>query len=255
MGGALLSGWLAQGLDPKAVIVVEPHAAGLPKLPAAIRVVPSRDKLPAGIAPRAVLFAVKPQMMDGVVPSYAGLKGCLYLSIAAGKPVAYFERGLGTGARVIRAMPNTPASVGRGMTVLVAGEAATKADRSLASALLAAVGAVDWIDDEALMDAVTAVSGSGPAYVFHLIESLAAAGEKAGLPAELAMKLARETVSGAGELARLSNDGADVLRKNVTSPGGTTEAALKILMAENGLGKLMRRAVDAAKKRSRQLAG
>ncbi len=255
MGGALVTGWLARGVDPAALIIVDPNKSALPKLPKAVRVVASRNALPNDLTPRAVLFAVKPQMMDGVVPDYAGFERCLYLSIAAGKPIGYFEQCLGTSARVIRAMPNTPASVGRGMTVLAAGGAATKGDRVLASKLLEAAGAVDWIEDEALMDAVTAVSGSGPAYVFYMIECLAAAGEKAGLPADLAMKLARETVSGAGELARRSEAGADVLRKNVTSPGGTTEAALKVLMADSGLGKLMARAVAAAKRRSRELAG
>jgi pyrroline-5-carboxylate reductase len=255
MGGALVSGWLDRGMEPGALIIIEPNAGGLPKFPEAVRVFAARDDVPDGIVPRAVLFAVKPQMMDGVVPGYAGFDGCLYLSIAAGKPVAYFEGHLGKGARVIRAMPNTPASVGRGMTVLAAGASVTQADKALASSLLEAAGAVDWIEDEGLMDAVTAVSGSGPAYVFYMIECLAAAGEKAGLPAALAMKLARETVSGAGELARLSSEEADTLRKNVTSPGGTTEAALKVLMAEDGLGGLMMRAVDAAKKRSRELAG
>lgn len=257
MGGALIAGWLARGVDPKALIVVEPNKTALPKLPKAVRVVASASRLPKGAAPRAVVFAVKPQVMDGVVPDYAGFRDAkaLFLSIAAGKPVAYFEKRLGTGARVIRAMPNTPAAVGRGMTVLIAGKSAAKKDRALATALLSAAGEVAWIEDEDLMDAVTAVSGSGPAYIFYLIESLAEAGQKAGLLPDLAMKLARETVIGAGELARQSDLGADILRKNVTSPGGTTEAALKVLMGPGGLGKIMARAVAAAKRRSRELAG
>ncbi len=255
MGGALISGWLARGVPANGLIVVEPKPAGLPKLPKAVRVVADRAALPADVTPRAVVFAVKPQVMDGVVPAYAGLGRALYLSIAAGKPVAYFEARLGKGARVVRAMPNTPAAVGRGMSVLAAGSAVTKSDRRLATDLMAAVGEVAWIENEGQMDAVTAVSGSGPAYVFHLIEAMAEAGVKAGLPNDLASMLARETVIGAGELARLSGEGADVLRKNVTSPGGTTEAALEVLMAPAGLAKLMARAVAAAKKRSRDLAG
>jgi len=255
MGGALISGWLARGVPANGLIVVEPKPAGLPKLPKAVRVVADRAALPADVTPRAVVFAVKPQVMDGVVPAYAGLDRALYLSIAAGKPVAYFEARLGKGARVVRAMPNTPAAVGRGMSVLAAGSAVTKSDRRLATHLMAAVGEVAWIENEGQMDAVTAVSGSGPAYVFHLIEAMAEAGVKAGLPNDLASMLARETVIGAGELARLSGEGADVLRKNVTSPGGTTEAALEVLMAPAGLAKLMARAVAAAKKRSRDLAG
>jgi pyrroline-5-carboxylate reductase len=255
MGGALISGWLARGVPANGLIVIEPKPTALPKLPKAVRVIADRAALPVSVGPRAVVFAVKPQVMDGVVPAYAGLGRALYLSIAAGKPIAYFQAKLGKGARVVRAMPNTPAAVGRGMSVLAAGNATTKADRRLATDLMAAVGEVAWIDDEALMDAVTAMSGSGPAYVFHLIEAMAEAGAKAGLPSDLAAKLARETVIGAGELARQSKDSADVLRRNVTSPGGTTEAALKILMGSTGLAKLMARAVAAAKKRSRELAG
>jgi pyrroline-5-carboxylate reductase len=255
MGGALISGWLARGVPANGLIVIEPKPTALPKLPKAVRVIADRAALPVSVGPRAVVFAVKPQVMDGVVPAYAGLGRALYLSIAAGKPIAYFEAKLGKGARVVRAMPNTPAAVGRGMSVLAAGNATTKADRRLATDLMAAVGEVAWIEDEAQMDAVTAVSGSGPAYVFHLIEALAEAGVKAGLPSELAAKLARETVIGAGELARQSKDSAGVLRRNVTSPGGTTEAALKILMGSTGLAKLMARAVAAAKNRSRELAG
>ena len=255
MGGALISGWLARGVPANGLIVIEPKPTALPKLPRAVRVIADRAALPVSVAPRAVVFAVKPQVMDGVVPAYAGLGRALYLSIAAGKPIAYFEAKLGKTARVVRAMPNTPAAVGRGMSVLAAGGAATKADRRLATDLMAAVGEVAWIDDEGQMDAVTAVSGSGPAYVFYLIEAMAEAGAKAGLPSDLAAKLARETVIGAGELARQSKDSADVLRRNVTSPGGTTEAALKILMGSTGLAKLMARAVAAAKKRSRELAG
>ena len=255
MGGALISGWLARGVPANGLIVIEPKPTALPKLPKAVRVIADRAALPVSVAPRAVVFAVKPQVMDGVVPAYAGLGRALYLSIAAGKPIAYFQAKLGKAARVVRAMPNTPAAVGRGMSVLAAGGAATKADRRLATDLMAAVGEVAWIDDEGQMDAVTAVSGSGPAYVFYLIEAMAEAGAKAGLPSDLAAKLARETVIGAGELARQSKDSADVLRRNVTSPGGTSEAALKILMGSTGLAKLMARAVAAAKKRSRELAG
>ena len=178
----------------------------------------------------------------------------LFLSIVAGKTIGGIARHLGGEAAIIRCMPNTPAAIGRAITVACPNPCVATAQRALCEALLAAIGESAWVEDEALMDAVTAVSGSGPAYVFLLIEALAAAGARAGLPADLALRLARETVAGAGELARLSSEAPARLRENVTSPGGTTRAALDVLMAEPGLSELLDRAVAAATARSRELA-
>lgn len=253
MGGALLAGWLARGVSAASVTVVEPNPAG--------------DAVPRGVAliggveavtvpPAVVVLAVKPQQMDALVAKCRHLvrPETVFLSIAAGKSIADYARGLGDGAAIVRAMPNTPAAVGRGMSVLCANAHADAAQRELCGALLAAVGEVAWIEDEALLDAVTAVSGGGPAYVFLLIECLAAAGVAAGLPATLAMRLARTTVAGAGELVHRSTEPASRLRENVSSPGGTTLEALKVLMAPEGLQPLLTRAVAAATRRSRDLA-
>jgi pyrroline-5-carboxylate reductase len=258
MGGALLRGWLDRGVPPQHVTVVEPNAAPLADLRArGVNIVADAAGLPADLRPAVILLAVKPQMMDDALPPYRRFvaPGTVFLSIAAGKTVAYFQRQLGVDAIVIRAMPNTPAAVGRGITVACTSAKASKAQRDLCHSLLEAVGEVAWVDDEALIDPVTAVSGGGPAYVFLLIECLAEAGAAAGLPPDLAMRLARATVSGAGELARLSPEPAAVLRQNVTSPKGTTYEALKILMADDGLQPMMTRAIAAATKRSRELAG
>ena len=258
MGEALLAGWLGQGVPRDAVLVVEPTAERREALTATHGVATFADAaaLPRGRKPAALMLAVKPQMMDAALPAYAPLVGAdtLVLSIAAGKPIALFERVFGADRAVVRAMPNTPAAVGRGVTVLCANAAAGPDARALAERLMAAVGEVHWVDDEDLMHAVTAVSGSGPAYVFHVIEALAAAGVRQGLPEELAMRLARATVVGAGELAFQAPDSAARLRMNVTSPGGTTAAALEVLMAPDGLGPLLERAVEAAARRSRELA-
>jgi pyrroline-5-carboxylate reductase len=258
MGEALLAGWLRQGVPREAVLVVEP-AAERRELLTATHGVPAfaaPRELPDGLSPAALLLAVKPQMMDAALPAYAPTVAAdtLLLSIAAGKPIALFERALGRGRAVVRAMPNTPAAVRRGITVMCANEAAGQAQKDLAEQLMRAVGEVHWVTDEELIHAVTAVSGSGPAYVFHMIEALAAAGGRAGLPDELAMRLARATVVGAGELAFRSEETAAQLRTNVTSPGGTTAAALEVLMAADGLGPLLERAVAAAARRSRELA-
>lgn len=258
MGGALLSGWLGRGVKPADVTVVEPNAGPLADFNArGVSILPDAAGLAAGFDPALVLLAVKPQMMDGALPPYRRFvrPGTVFLSIAAGKTIAYFRRMLGDDAVLVRAMPNTPAAVGRGITVACSGGKATKAQRDLCHELLEAVGEVAWVDDEGLIDPVTAVSGGGPAYVFLLIEYLAEAGVAAGLPADLAMRLARATVSGAGELARLSPEPAAVLRQNVTSPKGTTYEALKILMAPDGLQPMMTKAIAAATKRSRELAG
>ncbi|MCF4164852.1 pyrroline-5-carboxylate reductase [Zavarzinia compransoris] len=256
MGGAMLDGWLRDGLAPELAHVVEP--AGAPDLAArGVRVHGDLSAVPADLDPGAVVVAVKPQTMDKVLPALKPLVSArsLVLSIAAGKRIALFETALGAGVPVVRAMPNTPAAVGRGMTVLVGGRAAGPADKALAERLCAAVGAVGWVEDEGQIDAVTALSGGGPAYVFLLIEVMAKAGAAAGLDPDLAMRLARETVTGAGELARLSSEPADQLRRNVTSPAGTTERALNVLMADDGLQPLFDRAIAAAAARSRELAG
>jgi len=257
MGGALLRGWLAGGLAPADAVVVEPNSAAMAaEAQRGVVVHEDAGAIAKDFRPRVVVLAVKPQMMDAALPGYRRFAraGTLFLSIAAGKTIGYFERHLGSDAAIVRAMPNTPAAVGRGITVCCPNARVGADDRALADTLMAAVGAVDWVDDEALIDAVTAVSGGGPAYVFLLIECLAKAGEAAGLPAELAMKLARTTVSGAGELARLSDEPAETLRRNVTSPGGTTLEALKILMQDDAMQALFTRAIAAATGRSRELA-
>ncbi len=257
MGGALLAGWLERGMAPDQVVVVEPFGAADIAARHGVTVLDDAARLDAGLAPSVVVFAVKPQAMDDVAPAYRRFAGpgTVFLSIAAGRTIASFERLLGRHAAIVRTMPNTPASVGRGITVACANPNVSDTQRGRCQELLEAVGEVAWVDDEALLDAVTAVSGSGPAYVFLLIECLAEAGVEAGLPGDIAARLARATVIGSGELARQSPEPADQLRRDVTSPGGTTEAALGVLMADDGMAALMRRAVDAATKRSRELAG
>ena len=258
MGGALLRGWLERDVDPTGVHVVDP-ADESRSLAGELGVcyADSTEALPPDVNPRVVVFAVKPQITDNVVPAYSDFAGpdTVFLSIAAGRTIAYFEERLGDQAAVVRTMPNTPAAIGRGISVACANLRVSPESRAICDLLLGAVGDVAWIDDEGLLDAVTATSGSGPAYVFLLIECLAEAGVEAGLPADLAMQLAQATVAGAGELARQSEDPASELRQNVTSPGGTTAAALEVLMADDGLGQLLTRAVAAATQRSRELAG
>lgn len=252
----MLAGWLEEGLDAGAAVVFDPAPPA-----------ESRDLLDrAGIAiaerpgegqtAAAVVVAVKPQVIADVLPDLRPLLAAdtVTVSIAAGTTLANLEVGLGPTA-IVRAMPNTPAQVGCGITAAVANQRVTPADRGLVTALLGAVGEVVWIEDEALIDAVTAVSGSGPAYVFLLAECLAEAGVKAGLPPDIAAQLARATVAGAGELLSRSDLPHHQLRQNVTSPGGTTAAALDVLMGEGGLGPLMTEAVAAAKKRSQELSG
>ncbi len=258
MGGALLRGWLQRGVRPGDVTVVEPSAAPVADLAAkGMLFLDDGAKLPAALKPAVVIVAVKPQMTDSALPAYRRFAAAetVFLSIAAGRTIAYFEHHLGPQAAIVRSMPNTPAAVGRGITVACPNPRVAAAQRDLCEQLLAAVGEVAWVEDEGLLDAVTAVSGGGPAYVFLLIECLAEAAVAAGLPPNLAMRLARVTVSGAGELARLSSEPAAVLRQNVTSPGGTTLEALKILMAADGLQPLMTKAIAAATRRSRELAG
>ena len=253
MGGAMLTGWLAGGLDPRRVAVIEPHpSAEISALAAkGIRLNPT----PKDIGDVATLVvAVKPQTLSEAGPALKQFVGSstLVVSIMAGTPIATLEKVCG--GSVVRSMPNTPAAIGRGITVAVAATRVSAAQRAVADALLRATGSVEWVDDENLMDAVTAVSGSGPAYIFLLAEELARAGVEAGLPVELATRLARETVSGSGELLHRSEDSSATLRKNVTSPGGTTAAALEVLMGDGGLQPLMIRAVAAATKRSKELA-
>jgi pyrroline-5-carboxylate reductase len=255
MGSALLAGWLGLKLNPRKVIVIEPQPSkGL----AALKRRGIRINLSSkAIGPAAViLLAVKPQTAPEVLPGLVPLVGAktLVLSIMAGRTLKFLERGL-PGAAIVRAMPNTPAAIGRGITVACPNARVTATQRMLAHNLLAATGAVEWVDDETLMDAVTAVSGSGPAYVFLLAETLAQAGVAAGLPAALSAKLARATVAGSGELLHRSELDAANLRANVTSPGGTTAAALEVLMGPGGLEPLMTKAVIAATRRSRDLAG
>ncbi len=256
MGGALLAGWLAQGVRPDQVFVVEPaHDPARISIPDGVQVLADAGALPADLAPTVIVLAVKPQAMAEVTPAYARFAdgGAAYLSIAAGTPISFFADQFGSTAAIVRVMPNTPAAIGRGMSVLCANAQVSPAQRELCGALMEAVGAASWLEDEALMDAVTAVSGSGPAYVFHMIECLADAAVAVGLPAEMARQLALETVAGAGELARQSDDDPSQLRVNVTSPGGTTAAALEVLMAADGLKPLMTAAVEAAERRGKEL--
>ncbi len=257
MGGALLAGCLARGtVAAGAVTVVEPVAAARAEAEKLGVAAIADGAAFTGTAPDIILIAVKPQVMDAVMPAYARFTGkSVFLSIAAGRTIASFENLLGADAGIVRAMPNTPAQVGRGITALYANGAVGAAGRALAETLMNAVGDVVWLDNEGQMDAVTAVSGSGPAYIFHLIEALDAAARAAGLPDALAAKLARDTVTGAAELAFRSPEAASVLREQVTSPGGTTAAALAVLMGDKGLTDLMTRAVAAAAKRSKELAG
>lgn len=250
MGSAMLAGWLGEGLPPEAVSVLDPapsewlHSTG----------VRLNEGLPE--APAVALIAVKPQMMGEALPQLQAVgHGTLFVSVAAGTRIAAFEQALGQ-VPVIRAMPNTPAAIGQGITAIVGNARADAAALDLAEALLSAVGQVVRLEGEHQMDAVTAVSGSGPAYVFHLIETLAAAGTAQGLPSALAMQLAKATVAGAGALALPEDQDPSQLRVNVTSPAGTTAAALEVLMdPQDGFPKLLDRAVAAAAHRSKELAG
>ncbi len=254
MGGAMLDGWLRSGLAAKNVVVIEP--APPPPIAAlaerGLRLNPTGRTLPEATA---IVIAVKPQVAPEVLPMLAPMIGpsTVVISIMAGRTLQFLAAALTRRSALVRAMPNLPAAIGRGITVAVARDA-DAAQRDLAQRLLAATGVVEWIDDEALMDAVTAVSGSGPAYVFLLAEALAQAGAAVGLPPALAATLARETIAGAGELLRRSTLEAAQLRENVTSPGGTTAAALDVLMAERGMLPLVIAAVAAAARRSRELA-
>ena len=259
MGGAMLTGWLADGLAPSSVLVQDPGAPPeIAELLARHGIAHSASLPPTALdrPPSVLLMAVKPQVMNEVFPPLARLVGVdtVVLSIAAGRTIASFEAHLPASTAVVRAIPNTPAAIGRGITVCVPNAHVTAAQREVCDRLLGAVGAVGWVDDEALIDVATAVSGSGPAYVFLLAECLAEAGRQAGLEAGLARQLADATVSGSGELLRQSAEDPAQLRRNVTSPNGTTHAALQVLMGDPGLQDLMTRAVAKATARSRELA-
>jgi len=254
MGQAMLEGWLARGLSPKKIIVLEPQPGK------AIRTLTRRGlkinpKTPTQAS--AIVIAVKPQSAPEALPAVRAHVGrtTLALSIMAGRTLRFLQEALPSGTAIVRAMPNTPAAIGRGITVAMPNTYVSARQRRQASDLLAAIGNVEWVRDESLMDAVTAVSGSGPAYVFLLVEAMTRAGIAAGLPAELAARLARETVGGSGELLHRSAHDAATLRQNVTSPGGTTAAALEILMGPGGFDEILKEAVAAATRRSRELAG
>jgi pyrroline-5-carboxylate reductase len=252
MGGAMLAGWRERGVAPSvAVDPVQPPAPG-PE----VTVVENADAIPAGFSPSAVVLAVKPQNAAETIPLYSRYRGsAVVLSIMAGRTIAGIHALLGDGAAIVRAMPNTPAAVRQGITVACAGPGVTAGQRALCDTLLTAIGAVAWVDDEGLLDPVTAVSGGGPAYVFLLAELLERAAVEQGIPADLARLMARQTVSGSGALLAASTDDAAVLRRNVTSPGGTTERALAVLMADAAWPQAISRAIAAATARSRELAG
>ena len=258
MGTAMLEGWLAQGLKLTQLIVIEPQPGKSLKALARRGVKLNPKPGPKAKADAsAIVIAVKPQTAPDAVPPlglYVG-RSTVVLSIMAGRTIGFLERSLPPATAIVRAMPNTPASIGRGISVATANTKVTAPQRKLAGNLLAAIGKVEWVGDEGLIDAVTALSGSGPAYVFLLAEAMAKAGIAAGLPAGLAMRLARETVAGSGELLHRSDLDAATLRQNVTSPGGTTAAALEVLMGPGGFNELLTRAIAAATRRSRDLAG
>jgi len=259
MGSAMLDGWLARGLAPKRIVVIEPQPTKAVKALTrhGLTLNPKPGPTAKAEAAAAIVIAIKPQTAPEVVPAL-GLhvgKSTLVLSIMAGRTIGFLEKSLPGGTAIVRAMPNTPAAIGRGISVAVANAKVSARQRKLAAELLAAIGKVEWANDEGLMDAVTALSGSGPAYVFLLAEAMTQAGIAAGLPAELAARLARETVAGSGELLHRSPLDAATLRQNVTSPGGTTAAALAVLMGPGGFDALLTKAIAAATRRGRELAG
>lgn len=247
----MLSGWRERGLTE--AVIVDPHLPGPVEGATLLR---DPAEIPAGFAPAAVVLATKPQEAPASLPHYARFAGsAVFVSIMAGRTIAGMQAALGAGAAVVRAMPNTPAAVRQGFTVACAGPGVAPAQRSLADTLLAAIGEVAWVEQEELIDPVTAVSGGGPAYVFLLAEVLEAAAREQGIPPDLARRMARATVAGSGALLAASAEDAAVLRKNVTSPKGTTERALAVLMAPEAWPALMSRAIAAATARSRELAG
>jgi len=256
MGGAMMEGWLAAGVVPSQLVIFDP--APPKEIVTLIKNhgLSHNPDVASLTNVEVILAAVKPQIMDKALETVVPLKSQnpLVLSIAAGKTIESFENHFGKDASIIRTIPNTPAAVGRGITAMASNDNVSQAQMMLAGALLASIGEVVSVASEDQIDAVTGLSGSGPAYVFYMTECLAKAGEAQGLNPEQAMQLARATVEGAGELMRITGTDASVLRENVTSPNGTTYAGLQVLMADNGLGKLMKKTVEAATKRSRELA-
>lgn len=257
MGGAMLDGWLESGIASAGVVIVDPYQNEKYLKNDQITYYDSAEEVPEDLNPEVIILAVKPQQMDTALAAYKKFAAPenLFVSIAAGKTIAYFEDHLGAEAAIIRAMPNTPAAIGQGITVACANENATSNQVDLGLDLLRAVGEAFHVEDESLIDPVTALSGGGPAYVFLMIETMTEAGIKAGLPKELAARLALVTVAGAGQLAINSDEEPAQLRINVTSPNGTTQEALAVLMDDNGLQPLMTSAIAAATKRSKELAG
>lgn len=255
MGSALLKGWLDNGLAPGAVVVVDPRPPEDSAAMLAAAGIEAVASAPEDITAGLIIVAVKPQIIGDVLPTLRSLvgEGTIVLSIAAGTTLQNLRKGIGSAA-IVRAMPNTPAQVGRGVTVAIGNSRVKRDARALVDSLLSAVGEVIWVKTEDMIDSATAVSGSGPAYVFHMVEALAAAAMHVGFDEKAAKQLARATVTGAGELLYQSDLDAGTLRENVTSPKGTTEAALKVLMGKDGLTPVMKKAVSAARRRSRQLA-
>jgi len=254
MGGAMLTGWLNSGIPGSSITVLDPSPSAEMAQRIADGGATHSSSVTDDLKPEVVFLAVKPQVMDVVLPPLkAAISGnTVVVSVAAGKTLGFLTQHLGEAA-MVRAMPNTPAMIGRGVTGAFANEQVNEAQRAQVDALLKVSGPVEWVASERDIDAVTAVSGSGPAYVFYLVECMAEAGRKAGLPADLAMRLARETVSGAGELMHRSPEPPSRLRQNVTSPGGTTAAALSVLMAEEGMQPLFDKAIEAARQRAEEL--
>jgi pyrroline-5-carboxylate reductase len=257
MGGAMLEGWLAGGLQASAITVIDPQPSEALQTLARSHGFALNPAIASVAPPEALVLGVKPQMLDAAAPDLARLAGrdTLVISILAGKTIANLAARAPAARAFVRAMPNLPASVRRGVTGVAASADVTPAQRETTTTLLSGVGAVEWVPDESFIDAVTAVSGSGPAYVFLLVECLAEAGVAAGLKPDAAMRLARATIEGAGELLHQSDLPPSTLRQNVTSPGGTTAAALEVLMGEHGLQPLMTRAVAAARTRAEELSG
>lgn len=253
MGGALLNGWLKAGLS-REIVVIEPNRGALADH-AAVNWLADAAQIPAGFTPDAVVLAVKPQVMDSVLAAYTSLAGkSLFLSIAAGRTLASYTKILGKNAAIVRAMPNLPASIGMGASAGLANTQTSPAQRALAEKILGVVGDFAWVEDESLIDIVTALSGSGPAYVFMLVEAMAAAGEKLGLPPGLSMRLARQTVVGTGAFLQSAKHSTAELCDDMTRIKGTTEAGVNQLMADETFAKLIFKAIEAASKRSRELA-
>jgi pyrroline-5-carboxylate reductase len=256
MGGAMLEGWLKAGADPAKIVALDPKPPQDVIDLLARHGIRHNPPISSITDVEIIIVAVKPQVMDEVLPNLVPLNAShpVVLSVAAGKTIATFEKHFGTSASIIRTIPNTPAAIGRGITAMSPNANVSKSQMALATTLLSSTGEVVTVENEAMIDLVTAVSGSGPAYIFYLTECMAAAGEKIGLPPALAMQLSRATVAGSGELMRQSGIDAATLRQNVTSPNGTTFAALQVLMADDGMKPLFEKAITAAANRSKELA-